>query len=635
MRATVATRSSNVMGRCASARRNVSPCGLRWSTVAIARGLPRRPGRYAALVSDPGRRGKPRRGAPSRPLTVVVASRNRRDTLLGSVARHLALPERPSVFVVDDASTDGTAAALRRAHPEVTVIELDRSRAAAARNAGLVAAATPYVALTDDDAWWEPGALTAAIELLDRHPRLAVVNAHILVGPDDRDDPLCAEMATSPLPPIEGLPGHTLLSFIACAAVVRREAILAVGGFSARLGIGGEEELVGWDLAAAGWEMAYVPGVVAHHRPPCRGRPRPERRILLTRNALWLPWLRRPARAAAVRTVRELRRCPPDLVSARAVVQAIAGLPGILRERRVSPPHVEAMRRLLEDQQLALGVTRVRGLIGVLSGRGRLTSLAQRGGRRDVREVGERLREVAERLAGVGSYSSENSPRCWPSRPPRRRPPAPGQAALAREALGQPERAGEERALAAGQPVAVARVAADQPAVVELLAIASAVRTMRSSSQSTNPTTGSSSTAASSSSAPKACTNMPRSASQPRLDRPPRGPRRARCASGSARSRSRRLRPAASRGRARPSTAPWSGRSGAARPRHSQMPRSGSRQRSAAAVDEVDAGSATRRRRASGRARASARPGRRARRRRRAAAGRRRRCRPAPGREPR
>ncbi|UGS38339.1 glycosyltransferase family 2 protein [Capillimicrobium parvum] len=288
---------------------------------------------------------------PSR-LTVVVASRNRRDTLLAGVARHVALPERPRVLVVDDASTDGTAAALRHAHPEVAVIELDRSRAAAARNAGLVAARTPYVALTDDDAWWEPGALAAAVELLDRHPRLAVVNAHILVGPDRRDDPLCTEMATSPLPPIDGVPGHALLSFIACAVVVRREAILGVGGFSARLVIGGEEELVGWDLAAAGWQMAYVPGVVAHHHPPSGGRPRPERRVLQTRNALWLPWLRRPARAAAARTVRELRRCPPDLVSARAVVQAIAGLPGVLRERRVSPPHVEAMRRLLEDQQL-------------------------------------------------------------------------------------------------------------------------------------------------------------------------------------------------------------------------------------------------------------------------------------------
>jgi GT2 family glycosyltransferase len=286
------------------------------------------------------------------PLTIVVASRDRRDTVRHSVARHLALPERPPVLVVDDASTDGTPAALRAAHPEVAVIELDRPRGGAARNAGLRAVSTPYVALTDDDAWWRPGALAAAVALLERHPRLAVVNAHVLVGPDERDDPLCAEMADSPLAPIDGVDGHALLSFIACAVVVRREALLGVGGFSERLGIGGEEELAGWDLAAAGWQMAYVPGIVAHHHPPGRGRPRPERRVQLIRNSLWLPWLRRPLRAAARRTLHELRRCPPDLVSARGIAQAVAGAPAVLRERRVSPPHVEAMRRLLEDQQL-------------------------------------------------------------------------------------------------------------------------------------------------------------------------------------------------------------------------------------------------------------------------------------------
>ncbi len=79
---------------------------------------------------------------------------------------------------------------------------------------------------------------------------------------------------------------------------------------------------------------------------------RPARRELAVRNALWGPWLRRPARAAAWRTAHELRRLRPDRVTARAVVRAIAGVPWVLRERRASPPHVEAMRRLLDDQQL-------------------------------------------------------------------------------------------------------------------------------------------------------------------------------------------------------------------------------------------------------------------------------------------
>jgi N-acetylglucosaminyl-diphospho-decaprenol L-rhamnosyltransferase len=205
----------------------------------------------------------------------------------------------------------------------------------------------PYVAFCDDDSWFAPGSLRRAADVLDRHPRLAAVNAHILVGPDERLDPSCEDMARARLPAADGQPGHPLLSFIACAVVVRRAAVLGVGGFSERLGIGGEEELLGWDLAAAGWQMSYVPEVIAHHHPPPNDG-RPERREQLLRNKLLWLWLRRPARTAAARTLEILRRSPRDRFSARAVARAVAAIPWVLRKRRVGPPHVEAMRRQLE-----------------------------------------------------------------------------------------------------------------------------------------------------------------------------------------------------------------------------------------------------------------------------------------------
>jgi N-acetylglucosaminyl-diphospho-decaprenol L-rhamnosyltransferase len=283
---------------------------------------------------------------------IVVASRDRREQLLASIPRHRALPERPAVVVVDNASTDGTPAALARAHPEVRVLRLARNRGGAARTVGARAVRTPYVAFSDDDSWWRPGALRRAADLLDAHPHLAVVQAHILVGPAERDDPICAEMAASPLPRRDGQPGHPLLSFVACAVVVRREPFLAVGGFPERFGIGGEEELVGWDLASAGWLMSYVPEVVGHHHPPASTGGRPERREVGIRNTLWTTWLRRPAAVAARRTARDLRRFPRDRVTARGIGRAVAGAPWALRERQVSPPHVEAMRRMLDEQQL-------------------------------------------------------------------------------------------------------------------------------------------------------------------------------------------------------------------------------------------------------------------------------------------
>ena len=79
-------------------------------------------------------------------VTVVVASRNRRADLLATLPRH----EAP-VILVDNGSTDGTVDAVRAAHPQVTVLPLERNEGAAARTRGVASAGTEFVAFADDD----------------------------------------------------------------------------------------------------------------------------------------------------------------------------------------------------------------------------------------------------------------------------------------------------------------------------------------------------------------------------------------------------------------------------------------------------------------------------------------------------
>jgi hypothetical protein len=57
--------------------------------------------------------------------------------------------------------------------------------------------------------------------------------------------------------------------------------------------------------------------------------------------------------AAAASTLRAVRRSPRDRRTARALIAALGGLPWVLRERRVSPPHVEAAPRALEVRAAA------------------------------------------------------------------------------------------------------------------------------------------------------------------------------------------------------------------------------------------------------------------------------------------
>jgi GT2 family glycosyltransferase len=271
-------------------------------------------------------------------VAVVVVSRNRRDDLLASLPRH----EAP-VVLVDNASTDDTVAAVRAAHPAVTVLTLDRNMGAGARTVGVAQAGTPFVAFADDDSWWAPGDLARAVAIMRAHPRLAVLNARILVGPEERLDQVCAEMAASPLGTQPDLPGPSLLGFVACAALVRTEAFSAVGGFDPVVRFPGEEERVAIDLAAAGWGLAYVDEVTVHHHPSPRREAPGRRQAAIWRSRLLTAVMRLPGPDVGRLLTRALR----SRRGVEGLLRALPDVPAALRRRNTVPAQVRAGLRLL------------------------------------------------------------------------------------------------------------------------------------------------------------------------------------------------------------------------------------------------------------------------------------------------
>jgi GT2 family glycosyltransferase len=273
-------------------------------------------------------------------VTVVVMTRDRWPDLRGSLPHH----EGP-VILVDNGSSDGTPDLVRRHFPAVEVVELGTNYGSVARNVGVERARTPYVAFADDDSWWAPGALRTAAEVLDGHPRLAVLAGRMLVGVDERPDPICALMADSPLGTAADLPGPSVLGFLACGVVVRREAYLAAGGFDDVVFFMGEEERLALDLATLGWGQAYVDEVVAHHHPSAV-RDTVERQARGARNRLLTAVMRRPWPVVLQAAQTDLRGGPAGRLAVR---QALARLPRALARRRRLPAHVEAARRLLDE----------------------------------------------------------------------------------------------------------------------------------------------------------------------------------------------------------------------------------------------------------------------------------------------
>ncbi|MEQ6436382.1 glycosyltransferase [Comamonas sp. w2-DMI] len=273
-----------------------------------------------------------------RRIAVVVLTYNRAGELRRTLDKLLALPVSPAIVVVDNGSTDGTAQMMHSCFAKVRYIRQARNLGAAARNAGVLAVETPYVAFCDDDTWWAAGALERAVALLDAYPHVSVLCARVLVGIEEREDPTCTAMAKSPLP-CEQLPGPALLGFLAGASVMRRDAFLEAGGYEPRLFIGGEEGLLALDMAAGGWKMAYVPELIVHHHPSSL-RDSSTRNKHLARNALWVCWMRLPYGAALRQSWRILREASRSGILKPVLAEALSGIPWALKHRRRVPPQV-------------------------------------------------------------------------------------------------------------------------------------------------------------------------------------------------------------------------------------------------------------------------------------------------------
>ncbi|MEY3160533.1 MAG: hypothetical protein RIT25_524, partial [Planctomycetota bacterium] len=119
-------------------------------------------------------------------LSVVVLSWNTREltlACLGALARD-AFPGGREVIVVDNASADGSAAAIRERFPEVRLVVNGENRLfAAACNQGARAAQGEWLCLLNSDTEVAPGALAQLVDFLAAHPSHAMA-APQLRSPD-------------------------------------------------------------------------------------------------------------------------------------------------------------------------------------------------------------------------------------------------------------------------------------------------------------------------------------------------------------------------------------------------------------------------------------------------------------------
>jgi GT2 family glycosyltransferase len=287
--------------------------------------------------------------------TILVLTSNHRTQLLTTLEFLCHLPGGWPIIVVDNGSSDGTAAAVALRFPKIMLICSRRNLGAAARNIGVAYVHTPYVAFCDDGMLWEPDALSRAVHLLDAASDVAVLSARVQAGAERQTDPLCLSMGRSPLAR-EHLSGPQLLGFMADACVMRTRAFYDVGGYWPPLFLGGEEALMALDLAERGWRMVYADDVVTRHFPTPRPDAR-QRQYRLIRNAIWVAWMRRPVCAAWRETHIQFSQARQCGMPEWMMLQVLLGLPRALRRRRVISPSIEAMMVLLDHAAMPPAVS--------------------------------------------------------------------------------------------------------------------------------------------------------------------------------------------------------------------------------------------------------------------------------------
>ncbi|MEW5809769.1 MAG: glycosyltransferase family 2 protein [Actinomycetota bacterium] len=294
----------------------------------------------------------PSRGART---SFVIASRNR-SAELGTVLRLLLDTTASPIILVDNASEDDSVPMARRLADDsggrLTVVELTENLGAVGRNVGVAVAvtqaSTPYVAFCDDDSWWDPESIDLAESLFDAHPTLAVLAARTLVMPGSREDPIVAQLASSPLGHDPALPGPSILGFLACSSIVRAAAFEAVGGFSTIIHFRGEETLLAWDLAATGWDLCFCERLTAFHQPSIHRGTTATQDARSMRNAVLTTWLRRPLRYCVRAGVDFVRAAATDRAHAAALGEAVRAVPAVIAARHRLPAETERTLRVLE-----------------------------------------------------------------------------------------------------------------------------------------------------------------------------------------------------------------------------------------------------------------------------------------------
>ena len=224
-------------------------------------------------------------------VSVVIVNYKVRDLLRDCLRslEHALARVRGEVWVVDNASDDGSVEMVRAEFPWVRLIANDQNRGyGAANNQAIRQAAGRFILVLNPDTKLPPGAIVDTIAEMEEHPDIGALGPKLVLA-DGSLDKACRRSFPSPEVAFYRLFGlaklfpnnprfarYNLLnvdedtaidvdSVVGAFMLVRREVVERVGMFDEAFRLYGEDLDWAYRIKQAGWRIRYHPDVVVLH----------------------------------------------------------------------------------------------------------------------------------------------------------------------------------------------------------------------------------------------------------------------------------------------------------------------------------------------------------------------------------
>ena len=250
--------------------------------------------------------------APKPVVSALIVSYNVKGLLLKCLEAFYAHADVPvEAVVVDNASTDGSPAAVASEFPQATVLAQQRNLGfGRANNVGLERCQGRFVLLLNPDVTVNPQAIGRMADFLITRQDAAVVGPQLLY-PDGRNDPdarrsfpvprtlFYRTVGLSRLFPKSRVFGrhnmghmpdtevHEMDAGSAACMMVRMAALDRVGFFDPRYFMFGEDLDLCYRLKLGGWKVFYLPSASAIHHKGAAVRQAESRMLYERHRAMW------------------------------------------------------------------------------------------------------------------------------------------------------------------------------------------------------------------------------------------------------------------------------------------------------------------------------------------------------------